>query len=101
MDFPKQNIPDSKKNKKWCKDVIDAILSYDSTTSRYNREKKKDYDNYLFFNGIFDPKNFEYVTQTYGITSPARLVNYPIIQPKLTSLQENFWLRHYILLLPQ
>jgi len=90
MDFPKQNIPDKKKTKKWCKDVIDAIINYESTTSTYSREKKKDYDNYLFFNGIFDPKNFEYVTQTYGITSPARLVNYPIIQPKIDLLAGEF-----------
>jgi hypothetical protein len=40
----------------------------------------------MIVNGDFDHKQFEYVTDMYGITAPARLVNYPIILPKLDLL---------------
>ena len=88
--FPKQNIPDSKKNKEWCKDNILAMLAYQNYTTKFNRERKKDYENYLLYNGMFDTKQFEYITNTYGISSPARLVNHPIIAPKVDLLVGEF-----------
>jgi len=81
--FPRQNIPESEKNEKWCKENVLSILAYQSYTTKFNRERKKDYENYLIFNGVFDTKTFEYITNTYGISSPARLVNFPIISPKI------------------
>lgn len=81
--FPKQNIIRAQKNKTWCKENIMAMLSYQTYTTKFNRERKKDYENYLLYNGVFDAKQFEYVTKTYGLTSPARLVNHPIIAPKI------------------
>ena len=88
--FPKQNIPDSKKDKEWCKSNILAMLAYQNYTTKFNRERKKDYENYLLYNGVFDTKQFEYVTNTYGISSPARLVNHPIIAPKIDLLIGEF-----------
>ena len=88
--FPKQNIPDGQKTKQWCNEMIDAILKYDGISNRRAREKKKDYDNYMLFNGVFDVKQFEYLTDTFGLSSPARLVNYPIISPKIDLLVGEF-----------
>jgi hypothetical protein len=88
--FPKQNIPDSQKTKEWCKENIRAMLGYQNYTTKFNRERKKDYENYLLYNGVFDTKTFEYVTNTYGISSPARLVNHPIIAPKIDLLVGEF-----------
>ncbi len=88
--FPKQNIPESQKTKEWCKENVLAILAYQNYTTKFNRERKKDYENYLLYNGVFDTKNFEYVTNTYGISSPARLVNHPIIAPKIDLLVGEF-----------
>lgn len=88
--FPKQNIPDSQKTKEWCKENIQAMLGYQTFTSKYNRERKKDYENYLLYNGVFDVKQFEYITNTYGVSSPARLVNYPIIAPKVDLIVGEF-----------
>lgn len=86
MEFPKQNIPDKEKTKDWHLKCVDAILSFSRDTTKYTDDRKKDHDNYLMFNGHFDPKAFQYVTDAYGITSPARLVNYPIIKPKIDLL---------------
>jgi hypothetical protein len=86
MEFPKQNIPDKQKTKEWHLDCINAIIKYTRGGSRFTSETQKDHENYLLYEGTFDPKQFEYVTNSYGITSPARLVNYPIIQPKIELL---------------
>lgn len=88
--FPRQNIPESKKTKAWHKENILAMLAYQNYTTKFNRERKKDYENYLLFNGVFDTKQFEYITNTYGISSPARLVNHPIIAPKIELLVGEF-----------
>jgi hypothetical protein len=88
--FPKQNIPESQKTVEWCKKNILAMLAYQNYTTKFNRERKKDYENYLLYNGVFDPKQFEYITDTYGITSPARLVNHPMIAPKIDLLVGEF-----------
>lgn len=88
--FPRQNVPTAKKTKAWHKENILAMLAYQNYTTKFNRERKKDYENYLLFNGIFDSKQFEYITNTYGISSPARLVNHPIIAPKIELLVGEF-----------
>lgn len=86
VQFPRQNIPASKKNEEWVLNCVNSILSYQDTGDRYRNEKVKDHENYLLAEGHFDVKQFEYVTEMYGITAPARLVNYPIIMPKLDLL---------------
>tara|TARA_R110000751_G_scaffold26901_7_gene71564 strand:- start:15748 stop:18012 length:2265 start_codon:yes stop_codon:yes gene_type:complete len=84
--FPRQNIPSKEKNEEWVLNCVNSILSYQDTGDRYRNEKVKDHENYLIAEGHFDTKQFEYVTDMYGITAPARLVNYPIIMPKLDLL---------------
>lgn len=86
MNFPKQNIEEHKKNREWCLEMVNAIVKSSANSNRNSRERRKDYDNYMLFNGVFDQKQFEYITNTYGLTTPARLVNYPIIQPKIDLL---------------
>ena len=86
MDFPKQNIPEKDKNEEWHRDDVVAILLYHRDYSPFIDSRKKDHENFLIASGEFDPKQFEYVTDMYGLTSPARFVNYPVIMPKLDLL---------------
>ena len=86
MEFPRQNIPESQKDEEWHMNTVDAIISQSRQNTRYLSTRKNDHENYLIVNGDFDNKQFEYVTDMYGITAPARLVNYPIILPKLDLL---------------
>jgi hypothetical protein len=86
MDFPRQSIPESEKDIDWHRKNIDAILKYHTYNKGYLHVRKNDHENYMIVNGDFDHKQFEYVTDMYGITAPARLVNYPIILPKLDLL---------------
>jgi len=86
---PDDFLPMAKKDHDWHKDYVDWILgSYG--TAGYNRERKKDHDNYNIVNGLFNDKEFTYVTNTYGLATPARLVNYPIIRTQLNLLQGEF-----------
>jgi len=85
-DFPQQNIPENKKNRKWHMDCVNAVLRYHRDYTNFIDSRKKDHENYLIAAGTFDHKQFEYLTDMYGLTSPARLVNYPIIMPKLDLL---------------
>lgn len=86
MKFPKQNIPEEKKTEEWHKDCLVAVLQNNKGSNKFTQEKIKDYENYLLVHGQFDTKQFKYVTDMYGITAPARLVNYPIIMPKIDLL---------------
>ena len=86
MDFPQQNIPEKDKNEEWHLKCIQSVLSYHKDYTAFIDSRKKDHENYLIAAGEFDHKQFEYVTDMYGLTSPARLVNYPIIMPKLDLL---------------
>tara|TARA_R100000541_G_scaffold95_3_gene339 strand:+ start:28977 stop:31202 length:2226 start_codon:yes stop_codon:yes gene_type:complete len=86
MKFPKQNIPEEKKTEEWHKACLDAVLQNHKGSNKFTEERVKDYENYLLVHGQFDAKQFKYVTDMYGITAPARLVNYPIIMPKIDLL---------------
>ena len=85
--FPSQLIPDSKKDKKWCEHMLDAIVSHtDAVDSPENRYRLKDIRNYDIYNGDFNRDDYKYLTEQYGYNYPARLVNYPIVQPKIDLL---------------
>jgi len=86
MDFPQQNIPESEKNKEWYKKCLLALYRGTRDNERFNNERLKAYENYDFYNGIFNSKQFKHVTAINGLTQPARLVNFPLIQPKLDLL---------------
>jgi len=81
--FPSQLIADSKKDEKWCEQMLDAMI--------YNSEQSgdtitKDVRNYEIYNGQFNREDYKYLTEQYGASYPARLVNYPIVQPKIDLL---------------
>jgi len=83
MKLRKQLIPDSEKNEEWVKGSIKDIVGYYNGYDSFNNVRRKDYDNYALIDGNFNEKEYEYVTKMYGLTSPARLVNYGIILPKI------------------
>lgn len=86
MKLPKLNVPEKDKNPEWVRDVIFHILKSYNAHDHFNDQRRKDIDNYLIVDGHLDPKHYQYVTNMYGLTSPARYVNYPMILPKLNTL---------------
>ena len=85
--FPSQLIADSKKDKKWCEQMLDAIVSRgDQDDGVSSKSKSKDIKNYQIYNGVFAAGDYSYLTEQYGASYPARLVNYPIVQPKIDLL---------------
>tara|TARA_R110002096_G_scaffold141486_3_gene296334 strand:+ start:264 stop:2429 length:2166 start_codon:yes stop_codon:yes gene_type:complete len=81
--FPNQLVPDSKKDSKWCEQMLNAIVSH---AEDYNQPETKDVRNYDIYNGKFNRDDYKYLTEQYGANYPARLVNYPIVQPKIDLL---------------
>lgn len=59
-------------------------MSYDD--GFYLSGRTKDIRNYLIYNGQVNQQDYSYITEQYGLTYPARLVNYPIITPKIDLL---------------
>lgn len=85
--FPSQLLPDSKKDKKWCEHMLDAIVNHTShVNSPESRYQLRDVRNYEIYNGEFNRDDYKYLTEQYGYNYPARLVNYPIVQPKIDLL---------------
>ena len=82
MEFPRQNIPESKKDEQWHKNCIAYFLKQEKADNSVSN-KTKDYENYLIASGEFNKDQFKYITDMYGMTAPARLVNFPLIQNKL------------------
>ena len=77
--IPELYVPKNKnKIKEWVKDVHNSIDNYYS--GYFDEFREKDFDNYNIFNGIINKEQFEYVTDTYSNSNPARLVNYPILK---------------------
>jgi hypothetical protein len=85
MEFPRQNIPEGKKDKEWHLECVNYFLSQTNNDGFVNN-RTKDYENYLIAAGEFDKKQFKYITDMYGMTTPARLVNYPLIPSKMDLL---------------
>ena len=86
--MPSMVIPDKEKNDEWCEQVLGAIVSYmtyDDGSSYYS-SRVKDIRNYQVYNGSLNQDDYTYITEQYGLTYPARLVNYPIITPKIDLL---------------
>ncbi len=86
MEFPRQTIPEKEKDEEWHLNCIDSALYFHRYHDNYLTQRKKDHENYLIVEGNLDPKKYEYITDMYGITSPVRFVNYPMIMPKLDLL---------------
>lgn len=85
--FPKQLLLDSEKTEEWCEAMIDAIMSTMNTDdSPLVHSRLDDIRNYNIYNGHVDVDEYRYVTEQYGAAYPAKLVNYPIISPKIDLL---------------
>lgn len=84
--FPRQSIPENKKDEQWHKDNILGLINYHSDYGVFKSERLKDVENYQILDGIFDHKQFNYMTEMYGITAPARLVNWPMINTRIELL---------------
>ena len=85
--MPSMVIGDKEKNNEWCEQVLDAIVSYMGTDGGdYSSSRAKDIKNYQVYNGSINQSDYKYITEQYGLTYPARLVNYPIITPKIDLL---------------
>ncbi len=85
--MPSMVIADKEKNDEWCEQVLNAITSYmASDGGHYSSSRTRDIRNYQIYNGELNQSDYKYITEQYGLTYPARLVNYPIITPKIDLL---------------
>ena len=86
IDFPRQKLSRRKKTQKWGEECIEAGLGlvgiYDNTRRSSRFKKKRNYD---LYNGQFDKKDLEYVTDPLGLGGvaelPATLQYYDIVSP--------------------
>tara|TARA_R110000787_G_scaffold15970_1_gene48967 strand:- start:1159 stop:3573 length:2415 start_codon:yes stop_codon:yes gene_type:complete len=86
VDFPRQKLSRRKKTQKWGEECIEAALGligiYDHTRRSSRSKKKRNYD---LYNGKFDKKDLEYVTDPLGLGGvaemPATLQYYDIVSP--------------------
>ena len=80
--MPPLVLSEAEKTPEWCEQVLDSIISYMSYDDGfYLSGRTKDIRNYLIYNGQVNQQDYSYITEQYGLTYPARLVNYPIITP--------------------
>ena len=85
--MPSMVISEKEKTQEWCEQVLKAITSYMGTGGgSYYSSRVKDIRNYQIYNGVLSQSDYTYITEQYGLTYPARLVNYPIITPKIDLL---------------
>ena len=85
--MPSMVVSEKEKNDEWCEQVLNSITRYmASGDSTYNSSRSKDIRNYQIYNGDLNQADYTYLTEQYGLTYPARLVNYPIITPKIDLL---------------
>ena len=85
--FPPQFVLESEKTEEWANKWVDAVVSYMAyVDSPYHNSRLNDIQNYNIYNGSLELQDFKYITEQYGMAYPARLVNYPIISPKIDLL---------------
>ena len=86
IDFPRQKLSRRKKTQKWGEECIEAALGligiYDHTRRSSRFKKKRNYD---LYNGKFDKKDLEYVTDPLNLGGtaelPATLQYYDVVSP--------------------
>jgi len=86
IDFPRQKLSRRKKTQKWGEECIESALGligiYDHTRRSSRFKKKRNYD---LYNGKFDKKDLEYVTDPLGLGGaaelPASLQYYDVASP--------------------
>ena len=85
--MPSMVVSETEKTKEWCEQVLNAIISYmGKEGGLYGSSRIKDIRNYQIYNGSLNQDDYKYITEQYGVAYPARLVNYPIITPKIDLL---------------
>ena len=85
--YPKQFLPDSEKTQEWCEQNLRAIAkNLEITNETIVNEKNIDINNYMLYNGHVNMKDYEYITDQYGIPYPAQLNNFPITKNKIDLL---------------
>tara|TARA_Y100001973_G_scaffold64832_1_gene94814 strand:- start:1014 stop:3320 length:2307 start_codon:yes stop_codon:yes gene_type:complete len=85
--MPSMVVAEKDKTRDWCRQVLNAVTSYmGSEGGHYSSTRSKDIRNYQIYNGQLSQGDYSYITEQYGLTYPARLVNYPIITPKIDLL---------------
>ena len=85
--MPSMVVAEKEKTEQWCRQVLNAITSYmGAEGGTYYSARAKDIRNYQIYNGVLSQGDYSYITEQYGLTYPARLVNYPIITPKIDLL---------------
>tara|TARA_R110002020_G_scaffold6208_1_gene25911 strand:- start:792 stop:3095 length:2304 start_codon:yes stop_codon:yes gene_type:complete len=85
--MPSMVISEKEKTKDWCRQVLNAVTSYmGAEGGSYHTSRTKDIRNYQIYNGQLNQADYSYITEQYGLTYPARLVNYPIVTPKIDLL---------------
>ena len=78
--MPSLVVSEKQKTDEWCEQVLNSIISYmGSDSGIYQSSRVKDIRNYQIYNGVLNQSDYTYLTEQYGLTYPARLVNYPII----------------------
>ena len=86
VDFPRQKLSRRKKTQKWGEECVESALGliglYDHTRRSSRFKKKRNYD---LYNGKFDKKDLEYVTDPLGLGGvaelPATLQYYDVVSP--------------------
>ena len=85
--MPSMVVAEKDKTEDWCRSVLLAVTQYMGHESgEYHSNRTKDIRNYQIYNGQLSQGDYSYITEQYGLTYPARLVNYPIITPKIDLL---------------
>ena len=85
--MPSMVIAEKDKTQDWCRQVLNSVTGYmGAEGGSYHSTRTKDIRNYQIYNGQLSQGDYSYITEQYGLTYPARLVNYPIITPKIDLL---------------
>tara|TARA_R110002012_G_scaffold70268_1_gene181149 strand:+ start:4779 stop:7013 length:2235 start_codon:yes stop_codon:yes gene_type:complete len=88
--FPRQAIPDSEKTEEWCIDNLRSITRFlggsNSSADNFLNNRNKDIANYAMYNGHINTKDYEYITDQYGLPFPAQMANFPLAQTKIDLL---------------
>jgi len=83
---PKQNIPESQKDREW---GIRNIDWYISISNPQLDEKESHY--YDIYNGVYNNDDYKHITEMYGVEFPAgKIKHIPLVRPLLNVLEGEF-----------
>ncbi len=79
---PKQNIPESEKNREWCIENVDWCISMSPVWWKSRTD-----DLYNLYNGKRDQTKWETLTKTFGVEFPVGKVKHiPLVRPMINRL---------------